>query len=140
LGNNIGTRKGKLASGNRFLEAQYLTLACKYPEVLGLTMRLKCRLVRIDLVQQHTVAIVFRLKNVELHASRLVSDGSVRIRVYEAAKLRSRAFLEMKFDNDHEWHEPDLPLASAAFCCFAAFYRAAGLSLHVAENAEFEQV
>jgi hypothetical protein len=28
----------------------------------------------------------------------------------------------------------------AHFCCFAAFYRAAGLSRHVAENAEFEQV
>src|SRR3954468_17596284 len=89
-------------------------------------MRVKCRLVRIDLVQQHSVAIVFWLKNIELHASRFASDGSVRIRVYKAAKLRSRAFLEVEFDNDHEWHEPDLP--SPGFCCFAAFYRAARLS------------
>jgi hypothetical protein len=65
-------------------------------------MLVKCRLVRIDLVQQHTVAIAFRLKNIELHASRLASNGSVRIRVYEAAELRSRTFLEVKFDNDDE--------------------------------------
>jgi hypothetical protein len=32
------------------------------------------------------------------------------------------------------------PRAGTRFCCFAAFYRAAGLSRHVAENAEFEQV
>jgi hypothetical protein len=28
----------------------------------------------------------------------------------------------------------------SAFCCYAAFSGAAGLSRHVAENAEFEQV
>jgi len=72
-------------------------------------MRVKCRLVRIDLIEQHAVAIVFRLKNIELHASGFASNGSVRIGVYEAAKLRSRPFLEVKVDNDHEWHEPGLP-------------------------------
>jgi hypothetical protein len=84
-------------------------------------MRVKCRLVRIDLVQQHAVAIVFRLKNIELHASWFASNGSVRIRVYEAAKLRSRAFLEVKFDNNHEWHEPDLPLPAPLFAALRHF-------------------
>jgi hypothetical protein len=65
-------------------------------------MRVKCRLVRIDLVQQYAVAIAFRLKNIELHTSRFAPNGSVRIRVYEAAELRSRTFLEVKFDNGHE--------------------------------------
>jgi len=36
-------------------------------------------------------------------------------------------------------HETDFPLP-ARFCCFAVFYRAAGLLRHVAENAEIEQV
>jgi hypothetical protein len=65
-------------------------------------MRVKCRLVRIDLVQQHPVTFAFRLKNIELQASRFASNGSVRIRVYEVAELRSRTFFEVKFDNDHE--------------------------------------
>jgi len=32
------------------------------------------------------------------------------------------------------------PLPGTHFCCFAVSYRAAGLSCHVAENAEIEQV
>ena len=84
-------------------------------------MSVKCRLVRIDLVQQYTIAIVFRLKNIELHAPRFASDGSVRIGVYEAAKLRSRPLLEVKFNNDHEWHEPDLPLPAPIFAALRHF-------------------
>jgi hypothetical protein len=82
--------------------------------VIGLPMRVKCRLVRIDLVQQHAITITFRLKNIELQASWFASNGSIRIRVYKAAELRSRTFLEVKFDNDHEWHEPDLPAPAFA--------------------------
>jgi hypothetical protein len=36
-------------------------------------------------------------------------------------------------------HEPELPFRRR-FCCFAVFYQAPGLSRHVAENAENEQV
>jgi hypothetical protein len=46
----------------------------------------------------------------------------------------------VKVDNDHEWHEPGLPFPAPIFAALRHFYRAAGLSRHVAENAEFEQV
>ena len=47
-------------------------------------MRVKCRLVGIDLVKQHAVALAFGLQNIKLQASRLVSDGSIRIGIDQA--------------------------------------------------------
>jgi hypothetical protein len=56
LGNDIGTEKASLHLVTDFLRHRASLWACKRPEVLRLPMRVKCRLVRIDLVQQHAVA------------------------------------------------------------------------------------
>ncbi len=84
-------------------------------------MLIKCCPVRIYLVEQHAVALTFRLQNVKLQTSRLVFDRSVSICIDEVPELRTHTVFKVEFDHDHEKHKSDPAHADLHVCCFAAF-------------------
>src|SRR3569833_1075645 len=116
FGDDIRTGKSEPASCGGLLETQTLARAVENKEMLGLAMRVKGRLVGIDFIEQHAVALVLRLQDIELQASRLVPDRSVRVGIDESTKLRSCTRFEVKFHDNHKKHWPR-PLRPRLLLC-----------------------
>jgi hypothetical protein len=121
FGGDIRPRKDQVATSHLLLQAQGFARAGKYPEMLGSKMRVECRFVGIDFVEQHAVTLAFGLKHVKLQASRLGSDGSVRVCVYQAPEFRSRTLFEVEFDDDRKKHALDPVQAVVRFAAMRHF-------------------
>lgn len=89
--------------------------------MFGQQMCVECRLIGIDLVEQHPIVLTLGLQNIKLQAPWLGSDGRIRICVNEAPEFRSRTLFEVEIDNDHKKHTPDPVQAALCLCCYAAF-------------------